>query len=115
MTIRPLIFSALTGLAVATAIMATTGCPAGTGAQVNAADAIAEDWTSAVCNVAEGTGIGAPYVDLVCSGILVVEGTIGQLTAEGGILAASAPATRTIRLRHVPADQAAIMLARYKK
>ena len=108
MTIRATILGAASALAVSAAI---TGCPPGTGAQVNAADTVAEDWTSAVCTVLGPLG---PVEDLVCSGILIAEGTVGQLTQDGGLLAANAaPATKTVILRHVPADQAALLLARH--
>ena len=113
MTIRATILGTASALAVSAAVL---GCPPGTGAQVNAADTVAEDWTHAICTVLAGQPLGQPAVDLICSGILIAEGTVGQLTQDGGPLASTAavaPATKTVILRHVPADQAALLLARH--
>lgn len=90
-------------------VILTASC---TKQQIVQADTVAVDLTNAVCAPLENQPLGQPWVDFVCTGAEVVEGTVAQLEGDAG--GAPAPTLKTV-IVHVPSADATSFLASHRK
>lgn len=85
-----------------------------TNQQAKSADTYAIDLTNAVCAAADSQPVGQPWVEVICTGVQVVEQVGGQVISALGPDGSASVQSKTVKIT-LPATAAPAFLAAHAK